>query len=132
MSYVTVRLRKSRDTPDGQGARNPQDLFAVPSRGRSSTQWRRERKTSSPTRCPRRLAAFLRQYALTEIKRWQLIPTSANGQPALAGYLWNEQIETFTPYCLYVLALRKAQIGEITAFVSPETFGRFGLPESVA
>jgi hypothetical protein len=32
----------------------------------------------------------------------------------------------------YVLALRKAQLEEITAFVSPETFGRFGLPESVA
>jgi hypothetical protein len=33
------------------------------------------------------VAAFLRRYALADIKRWQLIPTSANGQPALAGYL---------------------------------------------
>jgi hypothetical protein len=29
------------------------------------------------------IAAFLRGYALADIKRWQLIPTSANGQPAL-------------------------------------------------
>ncbi len=78
------------------------------------------------------VAAFLRGYALAEIKRWQLIPTSANGQPALAGYLWDEQTEAFMPYCLYVLTLREGQIEEITAFVSPETFQRFGLPESIA
>jgi RNA polymerase sigma-70 factor (ECF subfamily) len=78
------------------------------------------------------VAAFLRGYALGEIKRWQLIPTSANGQPAPAGYLWEEQIEAFMPYCLYVLTLRGSQIEEITAFVTPETFQRFGLPESIA
>jgi RNA polymerase sigma-70 factor (ECF subfamily) len=78
------------------------------------------------------VAAFLRGYALAEIKRWRLIPTSANGQPALAGYLWDEQTEAFTPYCLYVLTLRDAKIGQITAFVTPKTFQRFGLPESIA
>jgi RNA polymerase sigma-70 factor, ECF subfamily len=78
------------------------------------------------------VAAFLRAYALREIKRWQLIPTSANGQPALAGYLWDEQTEAFMPYCLYVLAFREGQIAEITAFITPETFQRFGLPESIA
>jgi RNA polymerase sigma-70 factor (ECF subfamily) len=78
------------------------------------------------------VAAFLRNYALADIKRWQLIPTSANGQPALAGYLWDEQTEMFTPYCLYVLTLRESQIEEITAFVSPVAFERFDLPESIA
>jgi RNA polymerase sigma-70 factor (ECF subfamily) len=78
------------------------------------------------------VAGFLRGYALAEIKRWQLIPTSANGQPALAGYLWDEQTEAFMPYCLYVLTLREGQIEEITAFVTPETFQRFGLPDSIA
>jgi RNA polymerase sigma-70 factor (ECF subfamily) len=78
------------------------------------------------------IAAFLRGYALADIKRWQLIPTSANGQPALAGYLWDEHTEAFMPYCLYVLTLRESQIEEITAFVTPETFLRFGLPESIA
>jgi RNA polymerase sigma-70 factor, ECF subfamily len=77
------------------------------------------------------VAAFLRGHALADIKRWQLIPTSANGQPALAGYLWDEQTEAFKPYCLYVLTLREGQIEEITAFVSPETFQRFGLPELI-
>ena len=36
------------------------------------------------------------------------------------------------PYCLYVLTLGEGQIEEITAFVTPETFQRFGLPESIA
>jgi hypothetical protein len=44
----------------------------------------------------------------------------------------DEQSEEFMPYCLYVLTLRDDQIEEITAFVTPETFRRFGLPESVA
>jgi RNA polymerase sigma-70 factor, ECF subfamily len=78
------------------------------------------------------VAAFLRAYALADIKRWQLIPTSANGQPALAGYLWDEQTEAFMPYCLYVLTFREGQIAEITAFVTPEIMQRFGLPESIA
>jgi RNA polymerase sigma-70 factor, ECF subfamily len=78
-----------------------------------------------------RVAAFLRGYSLAEIKRWRLLPTSANGQPALAGYLWDEQTEAFTPYCLYVLTLHEGRIDEITAFVSPDTFQRFGLPESI-
>jgi RNA polymerase sigma-70 factor (ECF subfamily) len=78
------------------------------------------------------VAAFLRGYALAEMKRWRLIPTSANGQSALAGYLWDEQAEAFMPYCLYVLTLREGQIEEITAFVTPETLQRLGLPESIA
>jgi RNA polymerase sigma-70 factor, ECF subfamily len=78
------------------------------------------------------IATFLRGYTLADLKRWQLIRTSANGQPALAGYLWDEQTEAYTPYCLYVLTLRNDQIEEITAFVAPEAFRRFGLPESVA
>jgi RNA polymerase sigma-70 factor, ECF subfamily len=78
------------------------------------------------------VADILRTYALADVKRWRLIPTSANGQPALAGYLWDEQTEAFTPYSLYVLTLREGLINEITAFVTPETFQRFALPESVA
>jgi len=65
------------------------------------------------------------------MKRWRLIPTSANGQPALAGYLWDEQTEAFMRYCLYVPTLRERRIEEIAAFVTPETFQRFGLPESM-
>jgi RNA polymerase sigma-70 factor (ECF subfamily) len=78
------------------------------------------------------IAAFLRGNALADVKRWHLIPTSANGQPAQAGYLWDEQTEAFMPYCLSGLALREGEIEEITAFVTPETLQRFDLPESIA
>ena len=78
------------------------------------------------------VAAFLRGHALADSKRWRLIPTSANGQPALAGYLWEAQTEAFVPYCLYVLTLRGRRIQEITAFVTLETFQGFGLAESIA
>jgi hypothetical protein len=51
---------------------------------------------------------------------------------ALAGYLWEEQAEAFTPHCLYVLTLQEDRIQEITAFVTPDMFQRFSLPASVA
>jgi hypothetical protein len=40
--------------------------------------------------------------------------------------------EWLAPYCLYILALRERRIQAITAFVTPETFRRFGLSESIA
>ena len=77
------------------------------------------------------IAAFLRGYALADIKRWNLIPTSANGQASAAGYLWDNQTQAFTPYCLYVLTLRERQISEITAFVTGKLFHAFGLPAAI-
>jgi hypothetical protein len=49
----------------------------------------------------------------------------------VAGYLWDEQTVAFVPYCLYVLTMGEGQIEEITAFLTPETFQRFGLPGSI-
>src|SRR5262249_11149909 len=51
------------------------------------------------------IAAFLRLYPLARTNRWRMLRTSANGQPALAGYLWDEDAEAFTPNCLTILAL---------------------------
>jgi RNA polymerase sigma-70 factor (ECF subfamily) len=78
------------------------------------------------------VAALLRGLVLSDIKRWHLLPASANGQTALAGYLWDEPAEAFMPYCIYVLTLRGGKIQDITAFVSPEIFPSFGLPQSIA
>ena len=76
--------------------------------------------------------AFVRGYLLTERTRWRLVPTSANGQPAAAAYLWAEQAGAFMPDCLVVLTLRGAEIEEIMAFRSPEIFPSFDLPASIA
>ncbi|HEV2902972.1 MAG TPA: hypothetical protein VGW30_06890, partial [Gaiellaceae bacterium] len=66
---------------------------------------------------------------LSARKRWRLLPTGANGQPAVAGYLWDEQTSAYRPETIIVLTLRTASIEEITAFRSPELFPLFGLPE---
>jgi RNA polymerase sigma-70 factor (ECF subfamily) len=78
------------------------------------------------------VAAFLRSNPLAGVKRWRLIPTTANGQPALAGYIWDEQAGAFAPYGLTVLTLRDGRIDEIMAFLTPELFDHFDLPASIA
>jgi RNA polymerase sigma-70 factor, ECF subfamily len=54
--------------------------------------------------------------------------TRANGQPAIAWYLWDAQQERHVAVSLEVLALEGARVREITAFVLPELFPHFGLP----
>ena len=78
------------------------------------------------------VAAFVRRYLLTERTRWRLVPTSANGQPAAAAYLWAEQAGAFMPEGLHVLTLRGGEIEELMAFRSPEVFPSFDLPASIA
>jgi RNA polymerase sigma-70 factor, ECF subfamily len=77
------------------------------------------------------IATFLRSWPLALRKRWQLIHTGANGQPAVAGYLWDEQTTVYRPETIIVLTFQAARIEEITAFRSPELFPRFGLPEQL-
>jgi RNA polymerase sigma-70 factor (ECF subfamily) len=74
------------------------------------------------------VAAFLRDYPLRGDRPWKMVPTSANGQPALATYVWNEQTSAFTPHSISVLTLRGSQIEEIMAFMDPELLEPFGLP----
>jgi RNA polymerase sigma-70 factor (ECF subfamily) len=78
------------------------------------------------------VAAFLRAYPLSGARRWQMVPTSANGQPALATYSWDEQRAAFMPHSLSVLTLREGKIEEITAFLTPEPLSHFNLPASIA
>ena len=46
---------------------------------------------------------FHRSWPLSVRKRWQLLPTGANGQPAVAGYLWDEQTTAFLAETIIVL-----------------------------
>ncbi len=86
--------------------------------------------------------------------RWRGVLTSANAQPALAFYAWDEPEGAFLPFALNVLTLRDdALVTDVTAFIvrstaAPEpeayvnfptqpvderqlngTFSRFGLPD---
>jgi RNA polymerase sigma-70 factor, ECF subfamily len=74
---------------------------------------------------------FLGNWPLAVRKRWRVLATGANGQPAVAGYLWDEQTTAFRPETIIVLTLRGPRVAEITAFRSPELFPIFGLPEQL-
>jgi RNA polymerase sigma-70 factor, ECF subfamily len=64
-------------------------------------------------------------------RRVRVIPTRANGQPAFGTYSWDRDRGTHLPTVLQVLTLRGGRIEEITGFVDPAVFGRFGLPAEV-
>jgi RNA polymerase sigma-70 factor (ECF subfamily) len=86
--------------------------------------------------------------------RWRGVLTSANAQPALAFYAWDEAEAAYLPFALNVLSLRDdALVSDVTAFIvralgDPEltdytnyperpiderqlavTFSRFGVPD---
>jgi RNA polymerase sigma-70 factor, ECF subfamily len=63
-------------------------------------------------------------------KGYRLIPTHANGQPALAIYSRTSADGAYRAFALQVLTIDRASghIAEVTSFLSPELFARFGLP----
>jgi hypothetical protein len=77
------------------------------------------------------IATFLSSWPLSLRKRWQILPTGANGQLAVAGYCWDQQMSAVKAETIIVLTFQAARIEEITAFRSPEPFPRFGLPQQV-
>jgi len=78
------------------------------------------------------IAGFLRGWPLSDEKRWRLVPTSANAQPAFGGYLWDEGTQTFRAHGVEVLTLRGTRIEEVTAFLTAHAFSQFGLPDRIA
>ncbi len=59
------------------------------------------------------------------------LPTRANGQPANAAYRWDSDKSRYVAEALEVLTLEGAQVKEMTAFMIPELFPHFGLPETL-
>src|SRR4051794_1858858 len=53
----------------------------------------------------------------------------ANGQPAIGTYSWSDEAGAHLPTVLQVLTFDGDRIAEITGFVDPSAFVRFGLPE---
>jgi len=74
------------------------------------------------------VGAFLARLPLDGTRRWRLTPTTANGQPCLACYLWEDAKGVFTLHSLNVLTFEGAKISEITVFLDPATFEPFDLP----
>ncbi len=59
------------------------------------------------------------------------LPTQANGQPANAAYRWDAEKGSYVAEALEVLTLEGAQVKEMTAFMMPAIFHRFGLPDNL-
>ncbi|KAA9151831.1 sigma-70 family RNA polymerase sigma factor [Microbacterium lushaniae] len=64
-------------------------------------------------------------------QEWRLMPTCANGQPAVGYYRWNDASTEFIPAGVDVLTLRGDRIAEITAFQADDLTA-FGLPPRMA
>jgi RNA polymerase sigma-70 factor (ECF subfamily) len=59
------------------------------------------------------------------------LPTHANGQAANAAYRWDPERGLYLAEAIEVLTLAGAQVTEMTAFMAPELFARFGLPHEL-
>jgi len=75
------------------------------------------------------LERFLREGPATIAWRHRI--TSANGQPAVACYAWDQLEGAFTLFALDVLTLRGERIAAVTAFIRTVEPGRFRLPEAI-
>ena len=77
------------------------------------------------------VAAFLGRWPLADGRRWRLVPVSANGQQGFGHYRWDAEHGSFAAHSVNVLTLRGKRIEEITAFLTADVFGRFGLPARI-
>ena len=77
------------------------------------------------------VTAFLRITPLHAAGRWRVLPVTANGQPALAEYLRDDERGGFKAHGINVLTLDGGRVAEIMAFLDPALFARFGLPDRV-
>jgi RNA polymerase sigma-70 factor (ECF subfamily) len=74
-----------------------------------------------------------RAYDAEGNRRVRVVPAHANGQPAIGTYAWNEEAGGYLPTVLQVLTFDgEARISEITGFVDPSVFPRFGLRDSLS
>jgi RNA polymerase sigma-70 factor (ECF subfamily) len=83
------------------------------------------------------IARWAAGWPLSGAWRWRTVITTANGQPAIGFYAWDEGEEAYMPFALNVLTLRGTEVSDVTAFIArateatePEAYERF--PEQPA
>jgi RNA polymerase sigma-70 factor, ECF subfamily len=67
------------------------------------------------------ISEFLGLYPMSGKWDWRVVPTRANGQPALGFYTWDEQARAYMPFALNVLTFRGEEISDVVAFVARST-----------
>ena len=70
---------------------------------------------------------FMATHVLGSPGHWRMLPTSANGQPAVAAYHRGDD-GTYLPYGIVVLTATTDGISRITAFGDPQLVTAFGFP----
>ena len=75
------------------------------------------------------IGRFLQTRVLSEPGRFQMIPTAANGQPALAAYL-RDHDGVYRAHSICVLTIEASRIARVTSFNDPGLFPAFGLPQA--
>jgi RNA polymerase sigma-70 factor, ECF subfamily len=78
------------------------------------------------------VGVFLAGRVLGSDRPRRLLPLIANGQPAFGQYRWDDAKRRLQAYGITVLTLDGDKIQEITAFLDPEPFARFGLPTELS
>ncbi len=71
---------------------------------------------------------FAVRVPITACGAWRHLPVTANGQPAVAFYLWDDAAGAYLSWSITVLGLRGGRIAEITTFLGRDHFPRFALP----
>lgn len=65
------------------------------------------------------------------LDRFRLVPTRANGQPALAAYYRNADTGPYLAHAIFVIAIAEGAIASLTRLLVPDGLAQFGLPETV-
>jgi RNA polymerase sigma-70 factor (ECF subfamily) len=63
------------------------------------------------------IRGFLEQWSMLPEWGWRSIPTTANGQPALAFYNWDKEEQAHVPFAVNVLTFEGEKIKEVDAFI---------------
>jgi RNA polymerase sigma-70 factor, ECF subfamily len=78
------------------------------------------------------VSGFLARGPMSGEWRWRRLATTANGQPTIAAYTWDEPQRCYLPFALDVITLEGDRIKEVTAFLTrvmegrdPEYYARF-------
>jgi RNA polymerase sigma-70 factor (ECF subfamily) len=76
------------------------------------------------------ITGFLAEVALKDVS-WRHLPVHASGQPAVGCYMLSAERGVYELQVIDVLTLVGSRIAAVTAFLTPEVFRRFGLPETL-
>jgi RNA polymerase sigma-70 factor (ECF subfamily) len=77
------------------------------------------------------VSAFLARDPLAGGQSWRIVPCHASGQLAFGHYLLDEERGAHVAHHVVVITLEGSRVAEITAFLLPDLFSYFRLPDQI-